>query len=204
MVWVIKFPLCQRFIGCSFCSHHKQNRCFFHFISLFANYRDLSWGHVEKAREAIPKGPKRSALRIVICRIIDHPRTWIRALQASVYQPWNGHFGRGTATTLLIDHMVIQPLAYITRSKIPPSFLGNSAWQVIDVLTYHGEGVASMRDNGPAANGKIDYFAAQLGRWMILIGWCESWDGSLVIYGGLAMGKHKTDVFCFFLKNGMD
>eukprot|EP00434_Breviolum_minutum_P019772 symbB.v1.2.017447.t2/scaffold1356.1/size123658/1 len=30
--------------------------------------------------------------------------------------------------------------------------------QVIDVLTYHGEGVASMRDNGPAANGKIDYF----------------------------------------------
>ena len=63
----IKIPLCQRFIGCSFCSHHKQNRCFFHFISLFANYRDLSWGHVEKAREAIPKGPKRSALRIVIC-----------------------------------------------------------------------------------------------------------------------------------------
>ena len=40
---------------------------FFHFISLIANYRDLSWGHVEKVRESIPKGPKRSALRIVIC-----------------------------------------------------------------------------------------------------------------------------------------
>ena len=46
--------------------------------------------------------------------------------------------------------------------------------QVIDVLTYHGEGVATKRDNGPEAGGKIDYFAAWMDeRWKR--GWQIPW-----------------------------